>query len=144
MHDLREPYLVCLILSAFLLHCSVILFSPSGRDCRDRCSVPRIGQVTVFPACKTEIGRCAGQIVTWRRSASCKVSYSSVTGVEIELQGSVWVADPHLRVAISGYPGDLRDRSSRSRKAPLPSTISPIPRKTPLECRRSCGAMSGA
>ncbi len=27
MHDLREPYLVCLILSAFLLHCSVIGFA---------------------------------------------------------------------------------------------------------------------
>jgi hypothetical protein len=84
--------------------------------------------------------------VTWSHSANCRVSYSSVIGIEIELQGEAWVVigfapagcDPQV------YPGDLRDRSYRSGTAPMLSTISPIPRETPLECRRSCGAMSGA
>jgi hypothetical protein len=84
--------------------------------------------------------------VTWSHSANCRVSYSSVIGIEIELQGETWLGiglapegcDPRV------YPGDLRDRSCRSRTAHLLSTISPIPRETPLECRRSCGAMSGA
>ncbi len=120
------------------------LSPPSSRDCRDRCSVPRIGKVLVFPACKTEVGRCTCQTVTWSHSVNYKVLYSSIIAVAIELQGAGWVADSHLRVAITGYPGDLRGRSCRSRTAPLLYTISPIPRETPLECQRSCGAMNSA
>ena len=56
--------------------------------------------------------------MTWSHSANCRVSYSSVIGIEIELQGEAWVV---IGFAPAGcgprvYPGDLvTDRAGRER-----------------------------